>query len=61
VGGEVLQQFWKPTGDPSDPRRDKILGCQRIQQRILANTASAIMGADSDGDEGLSLSVDLDE
>jgi hypothetical protein len=38
-----------------------ILRGQRIQQRILAKTASAIMGADSGGDEGLAVSDEKKE
>jgi hypothetical protein len=62
LGGEVLKQVSEAICcNLGDPKRDTILRCQRIQQRILAMTASAIMGADSGGDVGLSLPADLDE
>jgi len=38
-----------------DPKRDIILSCQRIHQRILARTCSLVMSIDSGGDEGLSM------
>jgi tellurite resistance protein len=38
-----------------------ILRCQWIHQRILKKSASSIMGADSEGDEGLSLSEDSED
>jgi hypothetical protein len=53
---KCCNKFKKPTGSPGDPKRDMILRCQRIQQRILKKSASSIMGADSEGDEGLELS-----
>jgi len=55
---KCCNKFKKPTGSPGDPKRDMILRCQRIHQRILKKSASSIMGADSEGDEGLSLSED---
>jgi hypothetical protein len=50
----------KPTGSPGDPKRDMILRYQRIHQWILKKSTSSIMGADSEGDEGLELSEDLE-
>jgi hypothetical protein len=38
-----------------------ILRCQQIHQRILKKSASSIMGADLEGDEGLSLSEDSED
>jgi hypothetical protein len=45
----------KPTGTPGDPKRDMILRCQWIQERIHAKSASLIMGVESGGDDGLSI------
>jgi hypothetical protein len=59
--GKCCNKFKKPTGTPGDPKRDMILRCQRIHQRILKKSASSIMGADSEGDEGLSLSEDSED
>jgi hypothetical protein len=47
--------FKKLTGTPGDPKRDMILRCQWIQQRIHAKSASLILGVDSGGDNGLSI------
>jgi hypothetical protein len=58
---KCCNKFKKPTGSPGDPKRDMILRCQRIHQRILKKSASSIMGADSEGDEGLSLSEDSED
>jgi hypothetical protein len=58
---QCCNKFEKPTGVPGDPKSDMILRCQRIQQRIHAKTASVIMGVDSGGDEGLSVSDDEEE
>jgi hypothetical protein len=55
---KCCKKLKKPTGNPGDPKRDTILSCQWIQQRILLKSAPSIMGADSDGDAGLSLSED---
>jgi hypothetical protein len=57
---KCCNKFKKPTGSPGDPKRDMILRCQRIHQRILKKSASSIMDADSEGDEGLELSEDSD-
>jgi len=38
-----------------------ILRCQRIHQRIVKKSASSIMGADSEGDDGLELSEDSED
>jgi hypothetical protein len=38
-----------------------ILGCQRIYQRILAETSYSLMGMDSGGDEGLELDEEAEE
>jgi hypothetical protein len=54
-------KFKKPTGTPGDPKRDMILRCQRIQERIHNKLASAIMGVESEGDDGLSLDDDSDD
>jgi hypothetical protein len=48
---KLCNKFKKPTGDPGDPVRDKILRCQRIHQKILAKSSSVVMGADSGEDE----------
>jgi hypothetical protein len=58
---KCCNEFKKPTGSPGDPKRDMILSCQRIHQRILKKSASSIMGADSEGDEGLELSEDTED
>jgi hypothetical protein len=58
---KCCNKFKKPTGSPGDPKRDMILRCQRIHQRILKKSASSIMGADSEGDEGLELSEDSED
>jgi hypothetical protein len=50
---KCCNKFKKPTGDPGDPKTSVILRCQRIQERILAKTASSIMGVDSGGDDQL--------
>ncbi len=47
---KLCNKFKKPTGHPGDPVRDQILRCQRIHARILAKSASAVMGAASDED-----------
>jgi hypothetical protein len=52
---KCCNKFKKLTGNPGDPKRDMILRCQRIQERIHNKSASAIMGVDSEGDDGLSL------
>jgi len=54
-------KFKKLTGDPGDPKRDMILRCQRIQQKIHEKTSFAIMGVDSEGDGSPALSVDPKE
>jgi len=51
----------KPTGNPGDPKRDMILRCQQIQERIHAKLASVIMGVDSEGDQGLSVDSNKEE
>jgi hypothetical protein len=53
---KCCSKFKKPTGVPGDPKRDMILRCQQIQQRIHAKTASVIKGVDSGGDESLPVS-----
>jgi hypothetical protein len=58
---KCCNKFREPTSDLGDSKRDMILRGQRIQQRILAKTASAIMGADSGGDEGLAVSDEKKE
>jgi hypothetical protein len=52
---KCCNKFKKPTGDPSDTKRDMILRCQRIQQRIHSKSASIILGVESGGDDGLSV------
>jgi len=52
---KCCNKFKKPTGTPGDPKRDMILRCQRIQERIHNKSASAIMGVELEGDDGLSL------
>jgi hypothetical protein len=62
LGEKCCNKFKKPTGTSGDPKRDMILRCQWIQQRIHQKSASAVMGVESGGDEGLSLdSKDEDE
>jgi hypothetical protein len=51
----------QPTGNPGDLKRDMILRYQQIQQQIHAKMSSAIVGVDSEGDEGLSMSEDDEE
>jgi hypothetical protein len=51
----------KLTGNPGDPKREMILRCQQIHERILKKSASCIMGADSEGDEGLEVSEDSED
>jgi hypothetical protein len=46
---KCCNKFKKPTGVPGDPKRDMILRCQRIQQRIHSKTSSSIMGVESGG------------
>jgi hypothetical protein len=53
---KYCNKFKKPTGDPGDPKRDMIVRCQRIQQRIHTKASSTIMRVDSGGDEGLEVS-----
>ncbi len=42
-------------------KRDVILRCQRIQQRIHAKTSFAIMGVELGGDDGLSVEEEEDK
>jgi len=58
---KCCNKFKRPTSTPSDPKRDMILRCQWIQERILKKSASSVMGADSEGDEGLDLSEDPED
>jgi len=58
---KCCNKFKKPTGTPGDPKRDMILRCQRIQERIHNKSASAIMGVESEGDDGLSLDSDEED
>jgi hypothetical protein len=58
---KCCNKFKKPTGDPGDPKASSILRCQGIQERILAKTASSIMGADSGGDDNLEVEEDSDD
>jgi hypothetical protein len=58
---KCCNKFKKPTGSPGDPKRDMILRCQQIHQRILKKLASSIMGADLEGDDGLELSEDSED
>jgi hypothetical protein len=46
---KCCNKFKKPTGTPGNPKRDMILRCQQIQQRIHAKSSSIIMGVDSEG------------
>jgi hypothetical protein len=45
---KCCNKFMNPTGDPSDPKRDMVLRCQRIQQRIDTKSPYAILGVESD-------------
>jgi hypothetical protein len=58
---KCCNKFRKPTGIPGDPKRDMILRCQRIQQRIHAKTSSTIVGVVSGGDDGLLMSDEEEE
>jgi len=58
---KCCNKFKKPTGTPGDPKRDMILRCQRIQERIHNKSASTIMGVESEGDDGLSLDSDEED
>jgi hypothetical protein len=58
---KCCNKYKKPTGTPGDPKRDMILRCQRIHQKILNRNAAAVMGADSGGDDGLDVSSESDE
>ena len=55
---KCCNKFKKPTGNPGDPKRDMILRCQRIQERILKKSDAAVMGVESGGDDGFDLSED---
>jgi len=48
---KLCNKFKKPTGNPGDPTRDRILRCQRIHQSILAKSSSILMGVASSEDE----------
>jgi hypothetical protein len=52
---KCCNKFKKPTGNPGDPWRFRILRFQRIHQRIPAKISSVVMGMDSGGDNGLEL------
>jgi hypothetical protein len=58
---KCCNKYKKPTGNPGDPKRDMILRCQRIHQKILERNAAAVMGADSGGDDGLDVSSESEE
>jgi hypothetical protein len=58
---KCCNKFKKLTGVPGDPKRDRILKCQWIQQRIHAKTSSSIMGVESGGDDGLVMDGSSDE
>jgi hypothetical protein len=58
---KCCNKYKKPTGTPGGPKRDMILRCQRIHQKILDRNAAAVMGADSGGDDGLDVSSESDE
>jgi len=58
---KCCNKFKKLTGTPGDPKRDMILRCQRIQEQIHNKLASAIMGVESEGDDGLSLDSDEED
>jgi hypothetical protein len=58
---KCCNKFKKPTSTLGDPKRGMILRCQWIQQQIHFKSASVIMGMNSEGDDGLSLSEDDDE
>jgi hypothetical protein len=51
---KLCNRFKKPTGNPGDPNRDRILCCQRIHQSILAKSSSLIMGAGSSNEDNKS-------
>jgi hypothetical protein len=55
---KCCNKFKKPTDNPGDPKRDMILRCQRIQERILKKSDAAVMGVESGGDDGFDLSED---
>mgnify|MGYP006977545943 CR=1 FL=1 len=55
---KCCNRFKKPTGNPGDPKRDMILPCQRIQERILKKSHAAVMGVESGGDDGFDLDED---
>jgi hypothetical protein len=52
---KCCNKFKKPTGNPDDPKRDMILRCQCIQERIHEKSSSLVFGGDSRGDTGLSV------
>jgi hypothetical protein len=54
---KCCRKFKKPTGNPADPKRDMILRCQRIQERIHEKSSSLLLGVDSRGDSGISIST----
>jgi len=58
---KCCNKFKKPTGNPGDPKRDMILRCQRIQERIHEKSSSLILGVDSRGDTGLSVSTNASD
>jgi len=58
---KCCNKFKKPTGNPGDPKRDMILRCQRIQERIHEKSSSQILGVDSGGDTGLDVSTDASD
>jgi hypothetical protein len=58
---KCCNKFRKPTGNPGDPKRDMILRCQRIHERILKKSASCIMGAGLEGDKELEVSEDSED
>jgi len=55
---KCCNKFKKPMGNPGDPKRDMILRCQWIQERILKKSNAAVMGVESGGDDGFDLDED---
>jgi hypothetical protein len=58
---KCCNKFKKPTGNPGDPKRDMILRCRQIQERIHEKSSSLILGVDSGGDTGLSISTNASD
>jgi len=58
---KCCNKFKKQTGNPGDPKRDVILRCQRIQEQIHEKSSSLILGVDSRGDTGLSISTNASD